>query len=573
VLFLRGLSALLAGWVVGLLWPQRKREAVSVALLFAVVPVFTQQPIAVTYSQHWTCSLLYLSSLGWMILAFRDARRFWLYTILSVAAMALNLFTMEYYAGVELVRPLILWLLIAENEKQPLVKSALCALGRWSPYLLVMAAFLVWRVFFLHLPADDPNALRLVAQFKDEPYTALWTLWKYFREDSIYILFEAWKPVVANVRALVTASTAALATAVYLLSLRVEPGDESTLRSWAMRASALGLLGALVSPSPAWLTGKQVTVGLYSSRFVFPGLFFISLFVVGLLALVFSNRTLRVGAFGVFIALAILFQHDNATRYVNSWEQQKRFYWQMHWRAPGVESNTPFLSDGEVLNLVGFYSTTAGLNLLYDQGSDPAGLDYWFFNMESKFPSLKKVLVQKRPFTPSFRSWGFTGFVQDALVIDNTSGGCMHLVEAARPENGLLPAPLALMASASDLSRIQADGKAVPPADVFGAEPAHTWCYFFQRASLDRQLKNWDEIARLGDQARHDGFAPTDVSEWFPFIEGYARAGQTERAAKLTAFVHSAAADYDPALCALWASFPYAEEQAREIQFLACPSK
>ncbi len=581
VLGLRGLTALLVWWTLRLLWPGRAREAAWTALLFAVYPAFTQQPIAVTYSQHWTCYILYLLSLAFMILAHRNPHRYWAYTVLALAAMALNLFSMEYFAGVELLRPMILWFLASEDQFNPKVAARRVAI-RASPYLLLFTAFIVWRVFFLQLPAEDPNQMRLAQEFTASPVTGLKTLLQFAWQDALYILFTGWEsgfPV--NSRALLVAVAAAALTVGYLSKLKSTPGDEgSGPKSWARRAMALGAMAVVLGPSPAWLTGKQVVVGLYSSRFALPAMFGASLLMVALLDLLFSNRFIKLGLFGILIALAILFHHDNATRFIVSWEQQKDFYWQVYWRAPFAQPHTPVLSDGEVLNLVGAYSTTAGLNLLYGKGSDPSNLEYWFFNLENKANSPNKGLGAKRPFTPEFRNWRFSGMVLDALVIDNNARDCVRIVEDGRPENGPLSPLLRALAPATNLKRIQPDGEAgAPPEEIFGSEPPHAWCYYFQKAELARQFGQWNEIVRLGDEARAQGFTPTDPIEWFPFIEGYALGGNLDEARALTSEAHAAKALYDPLLCSLWEGMlsrnvgnrNLAEAQKQVSASLVCP--
>ena len=579
---LRGLTAILAGWTVRLLWPQRARQAAWTALLFAVYPVFTQQPIAVTYTQHWTCYILYMLSLALMILAFRNPRRHWLYTGLAAGAMGLNLFSMEYFAGMEFLRPVILWFLLSARLSPK--ETARQVISRWWPYLVVLAAFVIWRVFFLRLPSDDPNQLRLAQEFAAEPVSGLRTLWQFAWQDTLYILFTGWTPsAFTNVRALAVAGATALLTVGYLSKLKITSGDgEAGSRSWAMRAMLLGFLSVILAPSPAWLIGKQVVVGAYSSRFALPALFGASLLAVALLTMLFSKQSIKLAVFGVLIALAVLFHHDNAARYLVSWEQQRSFYWQMFWRAPSIQPNTPILSDGEVLNLVGFYSTTAGLNLLYGEGRDPADLEYWFFNLENKHDASTKALESKRPFSPAFRNWRFAGRVQDSLVIENSGNTCVRIVEDGRPENELLSSLLRGLAPASNLDRIQLDeGAAPPPEDVFGPEPVHTWCYYYQKAELARQFSQWDEIIRLGDEARGQGFAPTEPAEWFPFIEGYALGGDPVQAEALTRELRAADSTYDSLLCSLWDGIVRRNSENRELvelqtrvgALLACPVK
>ena len=580
VLGLRGLTALILGWTLRLLWSERAREAAWTALLFAVYPVFTQQPIAVTYSQHWTCYILYLFSLALMFLAHRNSRRYWLFTGLALSAMALNLFSMEYFAGVELLRPVMLWLLVSSSDKLSLTQTARRVLSRWLPYLFVLGAFIVWRVFFLELPASDPNQLRLAQQLTSDPIAGLKTLFHFAWTDALFILFTSWEmpDFLLNSRALVIGIGTALLTVWYLSKLEKRPGQTETgARSWALRAMLLGLLVAVIGPSPAWLTGKQVAIGAYSSRFALPSLFGVSLFVVALLTMLFSKQSMRLALFGVLVAAAIVFQHNNATRFVDSWAQQKNFYWQMYWRAPSIQSHTPVLSDGEVLNLVGYYSTTAGLNLLYGRGSDPADLDFWFFNLENKFDASSKALESKRPFTPDFRNWLFTGMVQDSLVIENSGTACARIVDNGRVENELLSPLLRGLAPTSNLERIIPDGEpAAPPEEIFGPEPAHTWCYYYQKAELAGQFADWDAIVQLGDEARKREFFPADPVEWFPFIEGYALSGDLVQAVALTRQIHDADAAFGPLLCSLWdgISNRIPVDAGFQLQdFLFCPAE
>ena len=580
VLGLRALTALLVGWTLRLLWPERAREAAWTALLFAVYPVFTQQPIAVTYSQHWTCYILYLLSLALMFLAHRNPRRYWVYTGLALAAMSLNLFSMEYFAGVELLRPVMLWLLIGASEKILPKETARQVISHWMPYLFVLGAFVLWRMFILELPASDPNQIRLLQQLTSDPSAGLRTLFQFAWTDALFMLFTSWEmpDFLLNSRALAIGIGTALLTVWYLSKLGKRPEQTETgARFWAMQAILLGLLIAVIGPSPAWLTGKQVAVGAYSSRFALPSLFGISLLAVALLTMLFSKQSIRLVVFGILTALAVVFQHNNATRFIKSWEQQKSFYWQVYWRAPSIQSHTPVLSDGEVLNLVGYYSTTAGLNLLYGKGSNPTDLDFWFFNLENKYDASSKALESKRPFTPDFRNWRFTGMVQDSLVIENSGTACARIVENGRPENDLLSPLLRGLAPTSNLERIIPDGEvATPPEEIFGLEPAYAWCYYYQKAELARQFSKWDTILRLGDEARGRGFSPADPVEWFPFIEGYALSGDVAQAVALTRQIHAVDALYDPLLCSLWdgiSNRTLVDAESQLQDFLSCLGK
>jgi hypothetical protein len=87
---------------------------------------------------------------------------------------------------------------------------------------------------------------------------------------------------------------------------------------------------------------------------------------------------------------------------------------------------------------------------------------------------------------------------------------------------------------------------------MFGPEPKHEWSYFYQKAELERQLQHWDAVASLGDDAVKQGYAPTDASEWFPFIDGYAHAHRYRTAEELTSRVLRESPESVSALSSLW---------------------
>jgi hypothetical protein len=85
---------------------------------------------------------------------------------------------------------------------------------------------------------------------------------------------------------------------------------------------------------------------------------------------------------------------------------------------------------------------------------------------------------------------------------------------------------------------------------VFGVEPPHEWCWYFEQASLARQQGEWALVADLGDRALELGFYPSDSVEWIPFVQAYAVLGRDRDLKKLSSIL---GAD------------PFLEEQACKI--------
>jgi hypothetical protein len=122
-------------------------------------------------------------------------------------------------------------------------------------------------------------------------------------------------------------------------------------------------------------------------------------------------------------------------------------------------------------------------------------------------------------------------------------------------ETGLpvLPRTAAKALDLSNLGRINPEpaNGVVPPA-VLGAEPAHTWCYYFEKADLTRQTGDWAQVAKIGDKAFAIPYYPDDYSEYLPFIEAYASTGRWEDARDLTRKTADLMPILRPALCAVW---------------------
>ncbi|MGW8251531.1 MAG: hypothetical protein ACWGO1_12875, partial [Anaerolineales bacterium] len=111
----RWLSVLAFWWFLRGVWPTNPSQTAWAALLFAVYPGFKQQFISVTYSHIWIIATAFLASLALMAWSFRRRSYFWLLMAGSWILSAYTVFSVEYFFGLELLRPVLLWMLISEN--------------------------------------------------------------------------------------------------------------------------------------------------------------------------------------------------------------------------------------------------------------------------------------------------------------------------------------------------------------------------------------------------------------------------------------------------------------------------
>lgn len=550
------------------MWPGASALALWSAALFAIYPVFRQQPIALTYHQLWMEHVFFLASLVAMLLAARQPHRRTWWSVLALLAMALNLLISEYFLGAELLRPFILWLALAGSGGEArFLRWKRAALG-YLPYLLVLLAYMAWRFVFLELPGEDRNALTLLTTLRADPLSGTILLAQMALQDTIHILAAAWysafDPQIFDfsgrfgIFAIAWSVLVAGVSAAFLW-LRQRAAVDAQHETAGWQALLLGLLLVLVSPLPGWVTGRQVTVGAWSDRLAVPAMLGASLFLAGLLAWLARRPWQGLMLVSLLVGLAAGAHLRNANDYRWASIQQNRFFWQLYWRAPQIARETALFAEAEVLPKTGLYSTAMGINMIYGSQGEDNTLPYWFFSLSREYPQQINELASGMPVQGGLRQWSFNGQSSDSLIVyyEPAEAGCLRLVT---PRDGGDPALSALERGALpmvDLQRIGVQPVAPPDARIFGPEPAHDWCYLFQKADLARQQGDWQAVAALGSDAQARGYTlenseSNTAQEWLPFLQGYAHTGALETATALTRQMLEREPKMAPYLCAVW---------------------
>ncbi len=113
-LILRFLSVVLFYKILKEIWPNKPDFAFFAASIFAVYPGFLQQPIALIYCHHFSVLNIFLFSIWLMIKAAKAGKiNFFTYG-LSVLG-SLQMFSIENFATLELIRPFLLWMILDKN--------------------------------------------------------------------------------------------------------------------------------------------------------------------------------------------------------------------------------------------------------------------------------------------------------------------------------------------------------------------------------------------------------------------------------------------------------------------------
>jgi hypothetical protein len=312
------------------------------------------------------------------------------------------------------------------------------------------------------------------------------------------------------------------------------------------------LLGGL----PSWIIGRQAVVGLWSSRFLLaPVLGAVPLVVLLVMGLTGSQRWKAANFFlAALLATSFSYQFREANRYTLYWRYQYDYYWQLKWRAPGLVPQTFILAPNTPLIRNSHYQIAFVTNLVYAPGRSSSEALYWWFDGPDSLRNFQSGEYQPgSSVQASMRTVTFSSNMEYALpVLSRPSRGCVQVLTDAyyQGEPGLSEEDNQLFDLAHD-GLILAEG-AHMPLDIFGPEPEHGWCYFYQKAEFSRDFGDWDEILRLWREADVLGLRAKYGPEYLPFIESLARAGEWDEATELTNLAGKTTKEGRPFLCSFW---------------------
>jgi hypothetical protein len=156
-------------------------------------------------------------------------------------------------------------------------------------------------------------------------------------------------------------------------------------------------------------------------------------------------------------------------------------------------------------------------------------------------------------FRVSLRQLEFVGNTSKAIaVLHQEKNACLRVLDPIYAEDPFLQGRDVLM-NVTNPSLIIPDPAAPPPdPEIFGPEPEHDWCYYFQKADLARQTGDWKTVVALYKEAQDKSLTPSLGTEYIPFIEAYAQTGEWKKASSLTRLAQKTNAGQKKILCNTW---------------------
>ena len=573
-IIMRWLTAISLLWVLRIVWPERIRESFFAAVFFLVYPGFNQQAIAIIYGHFFLAQTLLFISIGLMLKFAHQPRRLWWAGLLGVFLSAFNLFSTEYFFGLELLRPVILWLGLSQAwpEWRPRLKQAILI---YLPFFLALLGYLYWRYFILGFHLYKPE---LVSDLDSSPVEKLTNLPGIIWEQLQVASWSAW----GQVFQLPDFATYGIRlTAVYILVLlltgfglyKIAESFKVSDKGWRFSAQwiGLGLLSMLLAGIPFLVTDLPLRLTFPNSRFTLPFALGTALLLVALLEF-FPRWKSKVLLASILATLAVGLQFNNGYLWRDDWQLQKSFFWQMTWRIPDLQPGSILLSSDTPFDYSSDNSLTFPLNWIYASENRSTEIDHAYYFVSVRLGNELEALKPGLPIHQNYLAATFDSTSDQVVAVHFAPPGCFRVLHSVydydlplAPGTGeiadrwletgvpILPRTAAKALELSNLELIipiQTNTVSLP--SIFGSEPTHTWCYYFEKADLARQTGDWAQVAEIGDQAFAIPYHPDDVSEYLPFIEAYARTDRWEDARDLTRKTAEAMPILKPSLCAVW---------------------
>lgn len=469
---------------------------------------------------------------------------------------------MEYFFTLELLRPVLIWFNLPGLRALRGWRRWKSAFLHYFPYMLLFLSAVYWRAFIFNYQTEnyDPTFL---AKFTSQPMLAV-------RDFILRILQDFWSTLILpwfnafslpdltsfGNRALLLVAAFSLMVLIFLSLLVIFKLQSKTTHAFSqpLKLISLAVLAFLLAGVPFWLTGLPVNLVFPYDRFTIP---FLLAFTLLWSTIIFSlpiKNNLRHALLILLVTFSSAHQLQTGITYQRDWELQSRFFWQLVWRAPAIKPGTILFAHELPMTYFSDGTLTSALNWIYNPDPSSDTIDYVVYYPSLRVGGTLENLQPNQTVQHDLLVGEFSGNTSQSLALFYQPPACLRILDPEIEfDNWMVPLQVRETIHLSNLANILPAPQASPPGFLYGPESAQGWCYYFEKADLARQLKQWGQIVALAERAFALDDHPNDPIERVPFIEAFAHTGDWAQAAALTRESEQVSEVIHPVLCRLWA--------------------
>jgi hypothetical protein len=540
----RFLSGLGFFWLLDQMWPENRRGNFLATLLFLIYPGFLSQLNPIDYQSQifsLACGTVSVALTMKAILSVNKPMR-WTCTVLSILLSWVYLGLVEYFLGFEALRLVCVGVVQWRARDGRLFSRLTSTLRAFVPFLAGAGGFLIWRLFLFEAERRATDVSLQLSSLFSSPLTGLWWL-NYLIQDFLNVLIVVWGIPMRTFAFPMRLRDAwigiglAMACALILLAVlnrrRAEEKEVTTETRTVLNREQVwvGILTTLAALLPVILVNRHIVVPDYSRYTLAPSVG--AVLLIAVLAQNISTHSLRGGLAGLLVGISIFTHFGNSVNAANETAATRNFWWQVAWRVPDFKPGVTLIASYPGSALSEDYFVWGPANFIYyaePQTKIPLEIELPAAILADDI--VIQILAKSGDDAPLRRGNSQERDFGNVLVMIQTQpSGCVRLINGEAPElSSADQQRLLLIAPYSRLENVITEGEFhVPPSQVFGPEPARGWCYYYQKADLARQRRDWETIPALLKDALDQGHYPEDGLEWLPFLQASAVLGDVDR--------------------------------------------
>ena len=308
---------------------------------------------------------------------------------------------------------------------------------------------------------------------------------------------------------------------------------------WCTEMLVAGLGWAVAGLIVVILANRAVVFPVYSRYGLVSAGGAIMAVVAGLAFL--GERRLQITLLGFLFFSSIFTHYANGLQYAGWSASMRVFWWQVAWRVPQLNQHTTIIASYPNSGIREDSFVWGPANHIYfpyqvNPGKVQAGVYAILLDHDAVIRIINhdRQVYRKHVVVDTYRNYrNFVIFTQPSPQ------SCMQVIDGFHPEYSRYETDAIMVAGPySEVEHINLNNSfKTPPAFLFGPEPPHGWCFYYEKAAFERQRGDWQAVLAIGAEAFGQGLAPGDLIEWMPFLQAYAYAGDSQRLIELAPII------------------------------------
>lgn len=542
----RLLGAISLVWLLKMLWNDHRISIMWMGILFVIYPGFLSQINPIDYQSQLIALFLGILSIALNVKALENSKPIIrvLLMILAISTGWFYLGLVEYFMGLEAFRFLCIFIIAnTKSEKSSLPRKLFKTIKLWIPASIIPFGFIIWRLFLFENQRKATNIYFQLFALVTSPIQTLLTWVTNLFKDIINVIFLAWAVPLSEIAyklnyryfiiGLVLGIICVLIVVLGTLLMRKFIGckENQQQSDWLGEALWLGLITVIFCLIPITIVNRIITFPHFS-RYALASSIGGAIFLVALIRSIASRR-LQLFLLSFLVFVGTITHYANAKSASIETETLNKFWWQVSWRIPQLEPGTNIVANYPSSFIEEDYFVWGPANLIYN----PTISDKWpiqlrisatVFNEENRNNIIAR---QGKEFFDRRGLYFYRNFRKVLIITQPSLESCVQVIDGNQPEvSKYEDSDIVSIAPYSRIDRVLFNQPPIsPPISIFGPEPFHDWCFYYEKASLARQQDDWETVVEMGDEAALNGFSPSDPIEWMPFLQAYIVLGEIEK--------------------------------------------